>query len=320
VRLAFAGSPQFAADILAALWPRHDVAVVYCQPPRPAGRGKRVRPCAVETFARSHDIAVRSPRTLRTTDAASALDEHRAEALVVAAYGLILPRAILDVPPLGCINVHASLLPRWRGAAPIERALMAGDESTGVCIMKMDEGLDTGPVIARAACPISPSDTGGSLTDRLAQLGAELLLDCLDRPAAWAPEPQSECGITYAQKLTAVDALIDWHDDAATVARTIRALNPRRPASSYLDGERVRLLFAAPCQGSGAPGEILSLDRKALTVACGTDAVAVTRAQLTRGKGTPLDAAALYNGYRSLLTPGRRFVTTRTTDLESDAG
>jgi methionyl-tRNA formyltransferase len=320
VRLAFAGSPQFAAHILSALLRRHEVPVVYCQPPRPAGRGKRLRPSAVEVLARAHGIPVQSPRTLRTSDAAGVLAGYGADALVVAAYGLLLPRAILDVPPLGCINVHASLLPRWRGAAPVERALIAGDDTTGVCIMQMDDGLDTGPVIARAACAILPTDTGGTLTERLADLGASTLMACLQDPSTWAPQPQAECGITYAQKLTAQDSLIDWTADAAVVARTIRALNPRQPAISHLDGERVRFLFGTACAGRGAPGEILSLSRESLTVACGVGAVAITQAQLTRGKGTPLDAAALFNGYRALLAVGSRFVTAGRSSDRTDAG
>lgn len=309
MRVAFAGSPPFAADILNALLERHEVAVAYCQPPRPAGRGRRLTPSAVEIAARAAGIAVETPRTLRTPEAATALAAYRAELLIVAAYGLILPQAILDVPPLGCANVHASLLPRWRGAAPVERAMMAGDEITGVSIMKMDAGLDTGPVIARAACEILATDTGTALTDRLARLGAKTLLECLEDPRSWRPEPQEECGVTYARKLGSVDSLIDWSADAWAVARTIRALNDRRPASTSLDGERVRLLFARACPGAGAPGEIVDFTREALTVACGNAAVAVTQVQLTRGKGTVLDAAALYNGYRSMFSVGARFVT-----------
>ena len=309
VRLAFAGSPPFAAHILASLLPHHEVVVAYCQPPRPAGRGKRLRASAVEGVARSNAIPVESPRSLRPPDAATALGAYRADALIVAAYGLILPQSILDVPPLGCVNVHASLLPRWRGAAPVERAMIAGDETTGVSIMKMDAGLDTGPVIARAECPILPSDTGTALTERLALLGAATLLECLENPAAWSPAPQAECGVTYATKLVSEDSLIDWNADAALVARRIRALNARRPACTHLGGERVRLLFAYPVTGDGAPGEILSFDRHALTVACGVGAIAVTQAQLARGKGVALDAAALYNGYRAIFPVGSRFLT-----------
>lgn len=309
MRLAFAGSPPFAADILNALLARHDVAVAYCQPPRPAGRGKRLTASAVEVAARAAGIAVETPRTLRAPEAAPALATYGAELLVVAAYGLILPQAILDVPPLGCVNVHASLLPRWRGAAPVERAMMADDDITGVSIMKMDAGLDTGPVIAHAECPILATDTGAVLTDRLAGLGAKTLLACLEDPSSWRPTPQRECGVTYAHKLGPRDSLIDWTADARLVACTIRALNDRQPASTSLDGERVRLLFARACPGEGAPGEILAFTRESLTVACGKAAVAVTQVQLTRGKGTVLDAAALYNGYRSMLTVGARFVT-----------
>jgi methionyl-tRNA formyltransferase len=250
---------------------------------------------------------VETPVSLRAPTAADTLAAYRCELMVVVAYGLILPRAILDVPRLGCLNVHASLLPRWRGAAPIERAIIAGDVRTGVSLMLMDEGLDTGPVIARAACPILEADTGDTLSERLAQLGAGELLRCLEDPPSWRPEPQSDARATYAPKLAKSEAAIDWALDSAAIARLIRALSSRLSAYSWLGKERIRLLFATPVAGAGAPGEILGFDRKALTVACGTGAIAVSRAQLARGKGTPLDAAALWSGYRDTLRVGARF-------------
>jgi methionyl-tRNA formyltransferase len=307
LRVAFAGSPDFAARILAPLAARHTVVVAYCQPARPAGRGRRPQPCAVERLAAALGIPIETPRTLRTAEAPATLAAFAPDVMVVAAYGLILPPGILALPRLGCINVHASLLPRWRGAAPIERALMAGDTATGISIMKMDAGLDTGPVLARTECPIGATDTGASLTERLADLGAQALLECLDDPLSWHPQAQPEWGITYAHKLAPSESLVDWSVDASALSRHIRALDARHPAFSFLGTERVRFLLAHPVAGHAPPGEILAFDRAALTIACGQGAVAVTRLQLPRGKGLPLDAAAAYNGYRTLLAPGRRF-------------
>jgi methionyl-tRNA formyltransferase len=229
--------------------------------------------------------------------------------MVVAAYGLILPRAVLRTPTLGCVNVHASLLPRWRGAAPIERAMIAGDRTTGITLIAMDERLDTGPMLAAAPCEISDSDTGESLSDRLAARGAALLIDCLDRWNALTPTPQPEVGASYAKKLSSADALIDWRADAALVARTIRALNPRLPAHTWLGPDRVRMLMArvSTAIGHGSPGQILGLDKRALTVACGSGSIDISRVQIARGKGIPIDAEALYNGFRTAFAPGRRF-------------
>ena len=309
MRLAFAGTPPFAAQILEALIERHQVVVAYCQPPRPTGRGRRVAPCAVEAAARLHGIPVESPATLRTPQASADLARFTPEIMVVAAYGLILPAAILRTPTAGCINVHASLLPRWRGAAPIERAIIAGDQTTGVTIIAMDEGVDTGPLLGASPCEIRDDDTGGSLAQRLATLGATTLLACLARWGSLAPKPQPEAGASYAKKLSAADALIDWAADAGTIARTIRALNPRLPAFSWLGPDRVRLLMATPepTDRRGTPGQILSLDEQALTVATGSGSIHVSRVQLARGKGIPIDAAALYTGFRGAFAAGRRF-------------
>jgi methionyl-tRNA formyltransferase len=305
-RIAFAGTPPFAATILEALIASHEVGVVYCQPARPSGRGRRLRPSAVEALASVHRLPIETPRTLRAPQAAETLARHACEVMVVAAYGLLLPPAILDTPPLGCINVHASLLPRWRGAAPIERAIMAGDPQTGVSIMQMDAGLDTGPVITRATCPILDSDTGDTLSSRLAELGARTLLGCLEDPVSWRPEPQSEWGITYAEKLTARDATIEWSGRAQALTRTIRALNSRLPATTWLGEERLRILEAHPAEGQAPPGTIIAFDRHALVIACGAGAVAATRVQLTRGKGRPLAAADFFNGYRDAFPVGAR--------------
>ena len=310
MRIAFAGTPPFAAHILEALIERQQVVAVYGQPPRPAGRGRRIAACAVESVARAHALPVESPSTLRTSDASTILSRYSPDLMIVAAYGLILPPAILRAPRLGCVNVHASLLPRWRGAAPIERAMIAGDATTGITIIAMDEGLDTGPMLAVAPCDIADTDTGGSLSDRLAVLGARVMLDCLERWPTLVPTPQPAAGASYAKKLETPDALIDWNANAATVARTIRALNPRLPAHGWLGPDRVRFLMARVAAAGGrrgAPGEILGLNKQALTVATGLGSIEITLLQLARGKGIPIDAAALYSGFRGAFAVGRKF-------------
>jgi methionyl-tRNA formyltransferase len=305
LRLGFAGTPEFAAAILTALLERHDVGVVYCQPPKPTGRGRKVKPSAVETLARARGLEVHTPKSLRAE--AERLASLRLDALIVAAYGLLLPAAILATPRRGCINVHASLLPRWRGAAPIERALMAGDQTTGVSIMQMDAGLDTGPVLGRVECAIDPSDTGDSLHQRLARLGADALIDCLGRLETIEAIPQPDVGATYAQKLTAADSFVRWEASAIELANRIRALNSRQPAFCLTEGERVRLLFAEAIdsQSGSAPGTVVAFDRRGLVVACGTGQLCVTRVALTRGSGKPMDVASLINGYPGLIQPGQ---------------
>ncbi len=305
LRLGFAGTPDFAAVILSALLKRHDVDVVYCQPPKPTGRGRKIKPSAVETLARTRGLEVHSPKSLRAE--VERLASYRLDALIVAAYGLMLPAAILETPRHGCINVHASLLPRWRGAAPIERAMMAGDQTTGVSIMQMDPGLDTGPVLRRVECSIDPSDTGDSLHQRLARLGADALIECLDHVGTIAATPQAAFGATYAQKLTAADSLVQWEAPAVELANRIRALNSRQPAFCLINGERVRLLFAEAIDAhrGGAPGTVIALDRRGLVVACGTGELRVTRLALTRGSGKPMDIASLINGYPDLIRPGQ---------------
>jgi len=305
LRLGFAGTPEFAAVILGALLERHDVAVVYCQPPKPTGRGRKVKPSAVETLARSRGLPVRTPTSLRGE--AAELATHHLDVLIVAAYGLILPAALLTTPRYGCVNVHASLLPRWRGAAPIERAIMAGDQTTGVSIMQMDAGLDTGPVLARVECPIGGTDTGGSLQQRLASLGINALLQCLDRIGTIERKPQPDMGVTYAEKIVVADSFVRWDSPATDLANRIRALNPRQPAFCMVQGERVRLLFAEATNGSadGVPGTVVALDRSGLVVACGVGRVRVTSLSLSRGSGKPMDIASLLNGYPDLIRPGQ---------------
>jgi len=304
-RLAFAGTPTFAATVLAALVERYPVVAVYSQPARPAGRGRKIVVSPVEVFAREQGIPVRTPVSLQGES--TTLRSLDVDVLVVAAYGKLLTRAILDIPRYGCINVHASLLPRWRGAAPVERAMIAGDDVTGISIMQMDEGLDTGPVLCQATCPIFADDIGDDVHDRLAALGAKTLVDCLAQLPTVARRAQSNDGATYAPKLTPADSKIDWGHPAKLIAAQIRALNSRQPATCWVDGERVRLLFAEAVarQSMAKPGTIIVADRTHIVVACGVGAARITRVALSRGAGKPMDIAALRNGHPDLLRLGQ---------------
>ncbi len=270
------GTPEFSVPVLEALVEAgHEVAAVYCQPPRPAGRGKKKRPCPVETHAQALGLEVRHPGSLRSAAEQARFAALAAEVAVVVAYGLILPREILEAPARGCLNIHASLLPRWRGAAPIHRAVMAGDAETGVCIMQMDEGLDTGPVLMCEATPIGPEETTGDLHGRLSEMGAGLILRALERLDELKPRPQPQEGITYAAKIDKAEARIDWSRPAAEVDRHIRGLSPFPGAWCEVAGERVKLLRSRLAQGSGTPGQVLG----GFTVACGEGAVEVLEAQ-----------------------------------------
>ena len=227
MRVIFMGTPDFSVPVLDALVAAgHEIAAVYCQPPRPAGRGKRDRPTPVHARAEALGLVVRHPESLKTAAAQQDFAALNADIAVVVAYGLILPQAVLDAPARGCLNIHASLLPRWRGAAPIHRAIMAGDAETGVCIMQMEAGLDTGPVLLRAAAPIGAEDTTGALHDRLSGMGAELIVTALARLDDLRPEPQSEAGVSYAAKIDKSEARVDWAWRAAEVDRHIRGLSP----------------------------------------------------------------------------------------------
>ena len=279
LRLAFMGSPDFALPALAALIDAgHDIACVYSQPPRPAGRGKQERPTPVHAFAASRGLEVRTPKSLKSEEAQRAFSDLKLDAAVVVAYGLILPKPILDAPRLGCFNLHGSLLPRWRGAAPIQRAIMAGDAKTGVQVMRMEEGLDTGPVLATYETPIAPDDTTGSLHDRLAANGATLLVDTLaklERGEA-RETPQPEAGVTYANKITSPEARIDWSAPAREIDGKVRGLSPHPGAWFELNGVRVKALDSRLASGAGAPGEMLD---DQLTIACGEGAVRLIKLQ-----------------------------------------
>ncbi len=276
MRIVFMGTPDFSVPVLDALVDAgHEIACVYCQPPRPAGRGKKERPSPVQARAEALGLPVRHPVSLKAPEQQEAFAALGADVAVVVAYGLILPRSVLDAPRLGCLNIHASLLPRWRGAAPIQRAIMAGDAETGVCIMQMEAGLDTGPVLLRKATPIGAEETAGELHGRLSALGAEAIVEALGRLEGLSPELQPEDGVTYAQKIDKAEARIDWTRPGDEIARTIRALSPFPGAWTMIGDRRVKLLSARPAEGSGRPGEVL----RGLTIASGEGAVEVTQVQ-----------------------------------------
>ena len=279
LRLAFMGTPDFAVPALRALVAAgHEVAAVYCQPPRPAGRGHKERPSAIQAAAEELDLPVRTPKTLRDAGEQDAFTALRLDVAVVAAYGLILPTPILEAPTHGCLNIHASLLPRWRGAAPIQRAILSGDSETGITIMQMDEGLDTGAMLLQESVPIDGTATAQSLHDALAACGGRLIVDALARLEAGSLQPQAqpEDGVTYAKKISPADARISWQDGADAVDRTVRAFAPRPGAWFEADGKRIKLLEAELVAASGDPGLVLD-DR--LTIACGNGAIRATRLQ-----------------------------------------
>lgn len=284
MRVIFAGTPEFAAQALAAIIAAgHEVTLVLSQPDRPAGRGMSLQASPVKQLALAHGIEVFQPLTLKDAEAQARIAAVAAEVMVVAAYGLILPQAVLDLPRLGCLNIHASLLPRWRGAAPIQRALQAGDAETGVCIMQMEAGLDTGPVLLKEAFPIAANDTGASLHDRLAALGARLIIDAL----AALPLPavaQPDEGVTYAHKIDKAEALIDWARPAVVLDRHVRAFNPFPGAQAVFAGQRIKVWGAQPVAGQGEIGQILAVDRQQVVVACGEGALALTELQKAGGK------------------------------------
>lgn len=257
MRIVFMGTPDFSVPILDALVAAgHDICAVYSQPPRPAGRGKKDRPSPVQARAETLGLNVRHPVSLKTDEAQADFAALNADIAVVVAYGLILPQAILDTPTNGCLNIHASLLPRWRGAAPIHRAIMAGDAETGVCIMQMEAGLDTGPVLLRREIDIEENETTGALHDRLSALGATAITDALNALPDLIPETQPEDGVTYATKIDKVEARVDWAQSSAHITRQINGLSPFPGAWSEADGERIKFLHSSPSAMSLASGEV----------------------------------------------------------------
>jgi methionyl-tRNA formyltransferase len=300
LRLAFMGTPDFAAANLAALIAAgHDIAAVYSQPPRPAGRGQQARPSPVQKLAESHGLPVLTPTSLKTVETQQQFAALGLDVAVVVAYGLLLPRAILESPRHGCLNVHASLLPRWRGAAPIQRAILAGDGESGITIMQMDQGLDTGPMLLRRAIEIGPRETGATLHDRLASLGAALIVEALEGLSAGRlqPIPQPTEGATYAAKLTRQEERLDWREPATLLDRRVRALAPRPGAWCEIAGERVKVLEAEAVEGRGQAGHLID-DR--LTIACGEGALRLLKLQ--RAGKAALAAEDFQRGFR--LGPG----------------
>lgn len=307
MRVVFAGTPEFAAAALGAILDAgHVVPLVLTQPDRPAGRGMALQASPVKRLALEHGLAVHQPPSLKTDEARRPLQEAAADVMVVAAYGLILPQAVLDLPRLGCLNIHASLLPRWRGAAPIQRALLAGDKETGITIMQMDAGLDTGPMLLARALPIAADDTAQTLHDKLAALGAELIVQALDglERGSLAPRPQPSEGVTYAAKLDKTEAAIDWRRPAADIARAVRAFNPSPGAYTRLGETTIKVWAARPEDGpGGAPGTVLEASPADIRVACGQGSLRLEILQ--RPGGRPLAAAEFLRGFA--LAPGSRF-------------
>jgi methionyl-tRNA formyltransferase len=294
LRLAFMGTPDFAVPALAELIAQgHDIAAVYSQPPRPKGRGLETVPGPVHHFATTAGLLVRTPLSLKGAEEQAAFAALDLDAAVVVAYGLLLPKPILDAPRLGCFNLHGSLLPRWRGAAPIQRAVMAGDTETGVMVMHMDEGLDTGPVLMAERVSVG-RQTSGELAETLSRLGADLMvraLGALERGQV-SETSQVEAGVTYAKKISKDEARIDWNKSAAEIDCLIRGLAPVPGAFSEVKGERLKILYAEPVAGSGNPGTVIGDD---LTIACGNGALRLLKVQRAGGKA--MEATALLQGF-----------------------
>ena len=297
MRIIFAGTPEFAAASLQALLDAgHDVPLVLTQPDRPAGRGMKPKMSAVKTLALEHGLTVSQPLTLRSEEVQTELRQVACDVMVVAAYGLILPKTVLEIPKFGCLNIHASLLPRWRGAAPIQRAILAGDEETGITIMQMAEGLDTGDMLLKCNVPIAPDDTAQLLHDKLAQVGGPCIVETLDLLAKnqLTPEKQHEGLATYAYKLSKEEAAIDWQMSALEVARAVRAYNPFPVAQTTLKGEVLRIWSARPAIENGQPGLVISADKSGILVGCGGGSLLLTELQKAGGKR--LDAASFLAG------------------------
>ena len=305
LRIAFAGTPEFAAEHLKALLDTpHQIIAVYSQPDRPAGRGQKLTPSPVKQLAVQHGIAVYQPQSLRDPAAQAELAALKPDLMVVVAYGLILPQVVLDIPRLGCINSHASLLPRWRGAAPIQRAVEAGDAQSGVTVMQMEAGLDTGPMLLKVSTPIADDDTGGSLHDRLASLGPQAVIQAISGLSAGSlvGEVQDDSLASYAHKLNKDEARLDWSRPAIELERLVRAFHPWPMCHSTLNSEAIKVHAAALGEGQGNPGSILAADKTGLTVACGEGALRLTRLQLPGGKA--LNFSDLYNSRREQFAPG----------------
>jgi methionyl-tRNA formyltransferase len=306
MRVIFAGTPEFAAIALdAILAAGYFVPLVLTQPDRPAGRGMALQASPVKQLALKHGLPLHQPPSFKSEAARQPIIDARSDAMVVAAYGLILPQAVLDIPRLGCLNIHASLLPRWRGAAPIQRAILAGDAETGVTIMRMEAGLDTGPMLLKESLPIADTDTAGSLHDKLAKVGARLIVEVLPRleRGEFPGEIQPAEGVTYAAKLEKAEAALDWRRPALLLDRAVRAFNPFPGATAQIDGQTIKVWGAEPALEAGAPGLVLAAGAEGIVVACGEGALRLTELQKSGGKR--LSAADFLRGFA--LKPGQRF-------------
>jgi methionyl-tRNA formyltransferase len=308
VRLVFAGTPDFAATALNALLQTdHQVVGVYSQPDRPSGRGRKLVPSPVKQVALEEGIAVFQPQSLKTPEAQAELKALEADVMIVAAYGLILPPAVLDIPRHGCLNIHASLLPRWRGAAPIQRAIAAGDRETGITIMQMDAGLDTGDMLLKLSTPIVDSDTGGSLHDRLADLGGQAIIDSLAvlEDDSLTPEAQDDQQACYASKLSKEEGHLDWTEDATALSLRIRAFNPWPGTYTDAGGQRIRIHAAEVIDitSDRHPGTVVERSRDGIDIACGLDVLRVTRLQLPGSR--PQSVSDLINGGKDILLAGQ---------------
>ncbi|MCP3428747.1 methionyl-tRNA formyltransferase [Opacimonas viscosa] len=304
LNIVFAGTPDFAAQHLKALLAsQHNVIAVYTQPDRPAGRGKKLTPSAVKVTALEHTLPVYQPENFKSKTSQDELKALNADIMVVVAYGLLLPQVVLDTPALGCINVHGSLLPRWRGAAPIQRALWAGDTETGVTIMQMDIGLDTGAMLHKTQCPIGPEDTSATLYEKLAQQGPDALVHVLDNFTQCQPVPQNEDQANYAKKLSKAEAQIDWHMSAVQLALNVRAFNPWPMAFFTLAENNIKVWEAKPVAASNtSPGLIISADNSGLVIGTGEGALCITRCQIPGKK--PMAFADIYNSRADWFVPG----------------
>ncbi len=305
MKIIFAGTPAFAAEALAAILAAgHDVVLVLTQPDRPAGRGMKLQASAVKQFAESHGLPVYQPARLKDSASHEPIRAAAAEVMVVAAYGLILPQAVLDLPVSGCINIHASLLPRWRGAAPIQRAILAGDRQTGVTIMQMDAGLDTGAMLLQRAIAITPIDTAATLHDKLAGLGAKLVVEALGRFHELPSVAQPSEGATYAAKIGKSEAMLAWNRPAPELERQVRAFDPFPVATAAIKDTPLKVWRATAIAGSGEPGRVLAIDERGIVVACGVGALCLS--ELQRAGSRRLSADDFLRGFA--LCPGDRFI------------
>ncbi|MDZ7803290.1 methionyl-tRNA formyltransferase [Thiohalophilus sp.] len=312
--LIFAGTPSFAATALRALLDAgHNIVAVYTQPDRPAGRGRKPQASPVKQLALEYDLPVCQPENFNSDAALAELARWQADRMIVAAYGLLLPQKVLDIPRHGCLNIHASLLPRWRGAAPIQRAILAGDRETGITIMQMDAGLDTGDMLLKLSCPIAPDDTGGRLHDRLAKLGGEAIVQALANLDSLTPQPQDDSQATYARKLDKAEARIDWHKPAGQLAREVRAFNPWPVSHTLLDAQPLRIwqAQAQPATPGATPGTVLSTDVDGIAVACCEGSLLLQQIQPAGSKA--MSAAAFLHGRPGRIEPGMRLGDSQST-------